>query len=306
VHPTPGPGDLGPGSPVGRSGGAITVVDGLAPARGKTDILARHSGVVRDREDSFMQPTSMIRSRHLAALAGLLVVLSASPTRSLAAQAGLGSTAPAARGLAISGDAPIPGASAQSPTLSGPGRPDKTVTAYTLPPELYVKARNFSRIRYRLYLIDFVWSAAALLFILGARFAPKFRDIAQRFTQNRFLQAAIFVPALLVTLDLLQLPPAIYSQWLSRAYGLSVQGWKSWTRDWAVGELLACALGILLVWILYALIRRTARRWWFYFWLATLPILIFILFVSPWVIDPLFYNFEPLQLHQAGLAAKLE
>jgi STE24 endopeptidase len=298
---------LGVGIATDRNGGVgpqrrLVAAYGLA----KTDILARHSGVVKDGEDSFMQPTSMIRARHLAVLAGLSVVLSASPARSLAAQGGPGSTVPPAAGLAILGDAPTPAASAQSPALNTPDRPDKTITAYTLPPELYPKARNFSKIRYRLYLVDFVWSVVALLFVLGARLAAKFRDVAERFTQNRLLQAAIFTPAILVTVDVLQLPPGIYGQWLSRAYGLSVQGWKSWARDWAVGELLACALGILLVWILYALIRRTARRWWFYFWLATLPILIFILFISPWVIDPLFYKFEPLQLHQAELAAKLE
>jgi STE24 endopeptidase len=253
-----------------------------------------------------MRPASMIRAKHLTALAGLLVVLSASPASSLAARAGSGSTAPAVSGLPILSDAATLGGGAQSPALTAPDRPDKIVTAYTLSPALYAKARNFSKIRYRLYLIDFVWSVVALLFILRARLAPKFRDVAERFTQNRFLQAVIFAPALLVTVDVLQLPPSIYGQWLSRAYGLSVQGWKSWARDWAVGELLACALGILLVWILYALIRRTARRWWFYFWLATLPILIFILFISPWVIDPLFYKFEPLQLHEAELAAKLE
>jgi Zn-dependent protease with chaperone function len=247
----------------------------------------------------------MIRSRHLMALAGLLLFLSAASARGLGARAAFrsGSAAPAASGVPISNDAPIPGAAAQSPAHA---TADRKITAYTLPPELYTKARNFSTIRYRLYLIDFVWSVLALLFILRTRLAPKFRDVAERFTQNRFLQAAIFASALLVTLDVLQLPPELYGHWLSRAYGLSVQGWRSWARDWAVSELLATALGVLLVWILYAVIRRSPRRWWFYFWLAAVPILIFILFVSPWVIDPLFYKFEPLELGHADLAAKLE
>lgn len=245
-----------------------------------------------------------IRPSHAAALAVLFLIVSAWPARSLAAQATSASSAPAApRPAAIPDDAQIPGSAAQ-----GPAHPiaDQKIIAYTLSSEIYAKARNFSKIRYRLYLIDFAWGVAALLFILRARLAPKFRDVAERFTQNRFLQAAIFAPALLVTRDLLQLPPAVYGQWLSRAYGLSVQGWNSWARDWAVGELLVCALAIILVWILYALIRRSPRRWWFYFWLATLPILIFIFFISPWVIDPLFYKFEPLQLGHADLAAKLE
>ncbi len=250
-----------------------------------------------------MQPTSLIRWGHFAALAGLFLVLGASLARGLAAQATSGPTAPAASTPAMPNAAQTPGAAV--PSLAQ-ATPDKRVTAYTLPPEIYAKARNFSKIRYRLYLIDFAWGVAALLFILRAKLALRFRDVAERCTQNRFAQAAIFAPALLVTLDVLQLPPAVYRQWRSRAYGLSVQGWASWARDWVVGELLVAALGIILAWILYALVRRSPRRWWFYFWLATLPILILIFFISPWVIDPLFYKFEPLQLGHADLAAKLE
>jgi STE24 endopeptidase len=247
-----------------------------------------------------------IRPKHAAALAGLFLVLSMSPAwpaHVLAAQASSGSNAPAKSAAKTPDVAQIPGSAAHSPTSAVP---DKKITAYTLPPELYAKARNFSQVGYRLYLIDFAWSVAALWFILRARLAPKFRDVAERFTQNRFFQAAIFAPTLLFTLSVLQLPPSLYGHWLSRAYGLSVQGWRSWAHDWVVSELLVCALAILLVWILYALIHRSPRRWWLYFWLATLPILIFIFFISPWVIDPLFFKFEPLELHHADLAAKLE
>jgi STE24 endopeptidase len=250
-----------------------------------------------------MQPTSLIRAEHFAALVGVFLALSASPARSLAAQATSGSAAPVASRTVAPSDEQSPGAAVPSPAQA---TPDQRVTGYTLSPEVYAKARNYSKIRYRLYLIDFAWGVAALLFILRARLAPRFRDGAERFTQNRFLQAAIFAPALLFTVDLLQLPPAVYRQWLSRAYRLSVQGWASWARDWVLGELLVAALAIILVWILYALIRRSPRRWWFYFWLATLPILMFIFFISPWVIDPLFYKFEPLELGHADLAAKLE
>ena len=257
-----------------------------------------------------MQSTSPMRPKHVAALVGLFLFCllgpGAAPARGgSGAQGADGSAASAVVGAATAGNAQIPGSAAQGLAQATPDTPERNVTAYTLPPELYAKARNFSKIRYRLYLIDFVWSVLALLLILRYRLAPKFRNVAERF-QNRFLQAVIFVPAILITFDVLQLPPAVYGHWLSRAYGLSVQGWESWARDWAVGELLACALGILLVRILYALIRRSPRRWWFYFWLATLPILMFILFISPWVIDPLFYKFEPLQVGHADLAGKLE
>jgi len=191
-------------------------------------------------------------------------------------------------------------------TPQQPAPPQQQVKAYTLPPDKYEKAVAYSRARYRLYFIEFVYGVILLLLVLRWRLAPKYRDWAERATRRRFLQAVIYTPLLLLTVGILGLPIDIYSQWLERKYDISVQGWGSWAWDWTKGELIAFAIGIILVWILYAVIRHSERRWWFYFWLASLPILLFVFFISPLVIDPLFYKFEPLERTQPGLVATLE
>lgn len=61
-----------------------------------------------------------------------------------------------------------------------------------------------------------------------------------------------------------------------------------------------------LVFLLYAVIRRTPRRWWLYFWLATLPIIVTVIYLEPMVIEPLFYRFEPLARTHPALADQLE
>jgi Zn-dependent protease with chaperone function len=187
-----------------------------------------------------------------------------------------------------------------------PASPQHQVKAYTLPPEKYEKAVAYSRARYRLYFIEFVYGVIVLLLVLRWRLAPKYRDWAERVTGRRFLQAVVFAPLLLLTVGILGLPVDICGQWLERKYELSVQSWGSWAWDWTKGELIAFIIGIILVWILYAVIRRSQRRWWFYFWLASLPILLFVFFIAPLVIDPLFYKFEPLEKTQPGLVAALE
>lgn len=180
------------------------------------------------------------------------------------------------------------------------------VKAYTLPPSIYEKAVKYSRAQYILYFAGFVWSVIVLLLVLGWRLGPKYRDWAERATRVRFLQAAIFTPALLLTIAILALPVDIYGHWLSRNYGISVQSWVSWAGDWTKEQGLSLALGIVVVWILYAIIRQSPRHWWVYFWLATLPILVFVIFLTPVVIDPLFNKFEPLQKTDPPLVSALE
>jgi Zn-dependent protease with chaperone function len=76
--------------------------------------------------------------------------------------------------------------------------------------------------------------------------------------------------------------------------------------DWTKSEIISFIIFTILIWILYGVIRRSPRRWWFYFWVAAIPILLFVFFLQPLIIDPLFYKFEPLAQKDPSLTASLE
>jgi Zn-dependent protease with chaperone function len=201
-----------------------------------------------------------------------------------------------------------PSTSSNAPPASVPTATvrSRKVTAYTLPPDLYRKARNLSKIRYRLQLFGFVYGLIVLWLILHWRLAPRYRDWGEKFSSRRFLQSVIFAPLLLLTIAILTIPLDVYSEWIEKQYGISVQGWASWSWDWVKAELITLVIGVVLIWLLYIVIRRSPRRWWFYFWLVSLPILLFLFFIGPWVIAPLFNKFEPLQQKDPQLTASLE
>jgi len=183
---------------------------------------------------------------------------------------------------------------------------EKKVTAYTLPPDLYRKARDLGRFHARFAWIDFFYGIFVLWVILYWRFGPQFRDWAESISRNRFVQGAIFAPLLILTMAILSLPSDIYENSVERKYGLSIQSWGSWFWDWTKGQFIAIVLGIILVSILYAVIRSSPRRWWFYFWLTSLPIIVLLVFIQPLIVDPMFHKFEPLQHKDPALTAKLE
>jgi STE24 endopeptidase len=208
--------------------------------------------------------------------------------------------------LAVQAQPPASSTAAQPAENQSSQQTSQDAKAYTFPPDLYEKAVKYSRAQYILYFADFAWGVIVLLLVLAWRLGPKYRDWAEAATPTRFLQAVIFTPLLLFTIAVLTLPVDIYGHWLSRSYGISVQSWSSWGGDWAKSQVLSFILGIILVWILYAIIRHSPRRWWFYFWLAAQPILFVVIFVSPVVIDPMFNKFEPLQKTDPQLVTALE
>lgn len=238
----------------------------------------------------------MSQSRiHFGAACCLLIVLVA------AAPVFAASPAPQTGASQPAGSAQTPPAARETP------QPEKKeVRGYTLSPEKYQQAVAYARARYRLHFINAAYSLLILLLVLGWRLAPKFRGWAERASSRRFVQVFVYSPLLLLTLGVLGLPSDIYGHWLSLRYDQSIQGWGSWAWDWTKGQLIGLVIGTILIWILYGVIRRSARRWWFYFWLAALPILVFVLFITPVVIEPLFFKFEPLAPKKPQLAAEIE
>jgi STE24 endopeptidase len=190
--------------------------------------------------------------------------------------------------------------------VSATAETTRKVTAYTLPPDLYKKAHDRARINFRLALIGFVYGLVALWLVLRWRIGTKYRDWAEGLFRNRFLQAAVFAPLLTLTIAIFTLPLDIYSEIIEKQFGISVEGWGPWAWDWTKGEIISLILATVLIYLLYAVIRKSARRWWFYFWLVALPIGVSLIFITPWVIDPLFHKFEPLQQKDPALTVALE
>ncbi|MGC1615234.1 MAG: M48 family metallopeptidase [Candidatus Acidiferrum sp.] len=177
---------------------------------------------------------------------------------------------------------------------------------YRLSQDRYEKAVNYSRASYTLYFISVALSVLALVILLRLGIAAKFRDWAESASDKRWLQALVFVPLLVLTLDVIAVPLRMYGHVLSRRYEVSVQNWGSWFLDWSKEQLLMAGFALIFALIFSAVIRRSPRRWWLHLWFAALPVLLFFVFISPWIIDPLFNTFEPLQASHPDLVAAIE
>ena len=185
------------------------------------------------------------------------------------------------------------------------GASTQTSTSYRLSPETYEKAVAYSRAGYRLYFISAFWNIAAILLLLRFGFFRAVRDFAVSRTAKRRWQAAILVLGVFGALALLDLPIRIYWHRLSLRYQQSVQPWGSWFVDWGKAELLHLALAFLAVLLVFGLMHRNPRRWWFHAWLCAIPCTLFLVFAAPLYIDPIFSKFTPLQKTNPQLAESI-
>jgi STE24 endopeptidase len=184
--------------------------------------------------------------------------------------------------------------------------PHGNLPDYALPPAKLLQAQRLSSLGVTLHVTSELWRILQLLLLLLLGGIAWMRNTALRSTRSRWLQAYLFLFLLFATRTLLNLPLSLYGHHLSLLYGFSIQSWPSWFGDLAKAFALDWALGGLLLMLLFALIRYSPLRWWLLLALAGIPLTLAGAILYPIVVDPLFYQFEPLAVHHPDLVADLQ
>jgi STE24 endopeptidase len=183
--------------------------------------------------------------------------------------------------------------------------PHGSLPDYALSPSDLAKAQHLSTVYETLHFGDEAWGILSLLLLLGFGIIAWMRDTATKISTNRWAQGYVFLFLYLLAGAILSLPLDLYAQHLSLKYGLSVQSWPSWLGDQAKTFALTWIIGGLLLMLLFWIIRKLPRSWWFAFWCVSIPIVLFGIFAAPYI-EPIFFKYQPLEKTNPALVAQLE
>jgi len=176
----------------------------------------------------------------------------------------------------------------------------------TLDPERQKQAKEYARIRRRLWLVDTIFSAVYALLWLFLGWATSLRDWLTTFTGNPWLLVALFVAVFGGIYSVINLPLSYYSGFvLPHRFGQSNQTLKDWVIDQIKGLAIGAPLGLILLELLYLALRLTGDLWWLW---AAIGMLIFTVLLSnlaPVLIAPLFNKYVPLGDEHKELADRL-
>jgi Zn-dependent protease with chaperone function len=188
---------------------------------------------------------------------------------------------------------------------SQPAPAQPAAQAYSLPADKLAKAIALSRIRNILDIAGSIWGLVFLWLLLATRAAAALAGWAERMLSRRWMQGLLFFAAFFIISTLAGLPFDILGHHYGRSYGISVQGWGSWTGDQAKALGLSILIGAPVLLLFNWIVRRWPNRYWFGLWLVTIPLMILGIFVSP-LLEPIFNKFEPLSQNNAALVTDLE
>ncbi len=180
------------------------------------------------------------------------------------------------------------------------------MTTPTLDPEKQKQAREYARIRRRLWLLETLTSAVYLLVWLFFGWAKSLAGWLRTFIANEWLLVLGFIVVFGGIASLLELPLGYYSGYvLPHRFGQSTQNFKGWLVDQLKGLLIGAPLGLILLELVYLALRLTGGWWWLWTGAGILVFSVILSNLAPILIMPLFNKFVPLGDEHADLAERL-
>ncbi|MBV9541711.1 MAG: M48 family metallopeptidase [Alphaproteobacteria bacterium] len=148
---------------------------------------------------------------------------------------------------------------------------------------------------YVLILVDAIYAIVVAGLLLWFKGSARMRDIAAGMTRSRFWQVPIYFALFFTAITVLSLPLTIYEGFFrEQAYGLMNQTFGAWSLDQLKQFLIGLVVGILIISVVYAVIRRARQSWWLW---ASGVLIVFSaigIMIGPVFIAPLFNTYKPL------------
>lgn len=168
-------------------------------------------------------------------------------------------------------------------------------------PETFMNGRElmlseeYSKIKNLLFFLStpYEWLFYFLILILGV--SKAFQRWSQSTSKYKILQTGIYLFWLSLLSNVVIFPFQYISYRISRDYAISTQTFSEWMKDELTDFWVNYLTMFIIVSVLYWLIRKFPRRWWLAAWALSVPFSIFMMFIQPVLIDPLYNDFTPLK-----------
>ncbi len=158
------------------------------------------------------------------------------------------------------------------------------------------KAADYTVAKSRVGLLETAFAAAVLLAwtLLGGLDALN-RALADWLGTGMLQQLALLASFALIS-GLVDLPFELYQTFvLEERFGFNKITWQLWLGDLLKSTLLGAAIGAPIAALILWLMGATGALWWLWAWGAVSVYMLFVQFIFPIYIAPLFNKFEPLQ-----------
>ncbi len=174
-------------------------------------------------------------------------------------------------------------------------------------PELMVRSKNYTIAKTKLWGYSTVYNQLiTLIFIFGIlNYYNNYLFDWFKYPDNFILGGLVFMMALTYAKTFLNLPLNLYRVFnLEKRFGFNTMTFKLWLLDILKGFVVSTILLSIMVAGAFWLIEKLPDIWWLPVWGFFVVFTIFVIYISPYVLEPLFNKFT--RIEDKGLEREIE
>lgn len=164
-----------------------------------------------------------------------------------------------------------------------------------LTPEQKERSDAYFEGGYWILIWDFLIGAGIAWIFLSLGLSARIKRLALK-AKRVNAQNLIYILIYLLIAFLISFPYSVYTGFIrEHHYGLSNMTFAEWLSEEMISVVLLLALGSLFLMLLYMVMRKNIKNWWTIGSGVFILFLIFLLFIGPVFISPIFNNYKPLE-----------
>ncbi len=163
-------------------------------------------------------------------------------------------------------------------------------------PNISDKVYSYRKSILKVWAVNLVLKFLVPLLFLITGLSKRIEIFAGGNGRGLFLTGVIYIVIFSIIDFLVYLPTSYYGNFvLGHRFGISNQTIYRWLEISLKNFALSTIVLALLVWFPYYIMRVSPNRWWLYLGLLAIPVIVFIAFISPTYVDPIFNRYTPLE-----------
>lgn len=147
----------------------------------------------------------------------------------------------------------------------------------------------------RVGFIEDIFGVVLTLAFLFGGILPWYDQLITKYTDSFIVSGLLFFGFLALVQMVIGLPFSLYRNFvLEERFGFNRMSLKLWCADLLKSLLIGSVLFVLLAGGALALVQIAPQGWWLWVWGFWAVVSLFLLYLSPYLIEPLFFKFTPL------------
>ncbi|HOP39805.1 MAG TPA: M48 family metallopeptidase [Geobacteraceae bacterium] len=166
----------------------------------------------------------------------------------------------------------------------------------SLDPETLQKTVDYTVENNRLGLIETLCGTILVVLFLFCGILDRYDHWVVSHSNAFVLQGLLFFLPLCLLQSILDIPFSLYENFsIEKRYGFNTMPPSLWLTDFIKSTLLSILLITLVIAGAFTLVQMSPHGWWLWVWGLLALLSLAMLYLSPYLIEPLFFHFEPIQ-----------